>query len=240
MPTQPVRVIALFWFALVALVMIALVGVVTLTADTLVTPSPTPLPTFTFTPLPGNITPTRPTRTHTPQPSGNARVTLTASPTFTPSPATLQCAWQWARNPLPEITRQVQALFTEAKISGSIHAEAYGENCLDYRGGTPSVAYFAAMTTDFSMDIRNVELTDPDALAETYLRAYDLLVDWAEEAELPARPGYLTVRFNGPDYYTTVRAMFSEVQAFLDDGLRGRALLEALGGWPVTPIPQPT
>jgi hypothetical protein len=228
----------LIWFAGVAAIMIALVGAVTLTAEATPTPSPTLFPTFTHTPAPRTGTPARPTRTHTPRPRG----TLTSSPTFTatPSPAYLQCAWQWARQPVPEITQQAQDFFIKAEFSVGIWVETYGENCIDYRAGTPTVAYFAAMTTDFYLNIYSTNLSDARSLAESYVKAYQLLVEFSAEADLPARPGYLTMTFNAPGYFTTVRAMFSDIQALLDDALTGQALLEALGGWPVTPIPQPT
>jgi hypothetical protein len=131
-------------------------------------------------------------------------------------------------------------LFIEQEFSASVYVEAYGENCIDYRGGTPSVAYFAAMTTDFYLNIYAISLSNPDNLAATYLQAYTILLDFVEEAELPARPGYLTMTFNAPDYMATVRALFDEIEDALDDDLTGQALLEALGGWPLTPFPQPT
>ncbi len=245
MPVQPGRSAALIWFSVTTIIIIGLVGAVTLTANQPI-PSATPLPTFTFTPSPGTTTPSRPTRTHTPRQGDSRRGTLTASPTFTvsptqsPTPAYLQCAWQWAQHPLREITDLAQAFFTESDFNVQVWADAYGENCIDYRPGTPTVAYFAAMTTDFNVTINSPNLTNASVLADSYVKAYELLVEFSAEADLPARPGYLTVMFFTPGYFTTVSAMFSEVEAFLDDGLAGQALLEALGGWPVTPMPQPT
>lgn len=235
MPGQPARTIALFWFSLITIVIIALVGAVTLTADqpasvTRPTHTSSPIRQVTFTPSPTAIPP----HSATPAP------TVTTSGTVTPSPAYLQCAWQWATEPLPEITQLVQDWFTEAEFRAGVFAEAYGENCLDYRSGTPTVAYFAAMTTDFDVNIYSLNLTNASALAESYVKAYELLVAFSAEAELPARLGYLDVKFFAPGYFTTIRAMFSEVEALLDDGLTGQALLEALSAWPVTPIPQPT
>jgi hypothetical protein len=240
MPTHPARSIALVWFALVAVGMIALVGAVTLTAETALTPSPTPFPTLTrtasltFTPSPGGPTPTMPTRTPT------RRATLGPTPTASATPAYPQCAWQWARQPLPEITEQAQAFFDEADFNSSVWAEAYGENCVDYRSGTPTLGYFAAMTTDFYLSINLPNLTDARAVATSYRTAYDLLVAFSAEADLPARLGYLDITYGSPGYYISVRAMFSEIEASLDAGLTGQALLEALGSWPVTPVPLST
>jgi hypothetical protein len=242
MPAQPARAVALFWFALVTVAMIALVGAVTLTAEATLTPSPTPFPTFTNTSPPFGSTPLRPTRTHTPRLGGilTASPTYTASPTHTPTPAYLQCAWQWAREPLWQITRQAQEFLTKAEFRANIHVENYGENCIDYRGGTPSVAYFAAMTTDFYLNTYDTRLPDAEELAADFLRVYALLLAFIEETELPARPGYLSITFNDPGYMVTIRAMFEDIQRALDDGLTGQALLETLGGWPVTPMPQST
>ncbi|MBN8594044.1 MAG: hypothetical protein J0M33_19980 [Anaerolineae bacterium] len=240
MPGQPARTIALFWFSLITIVIIALVGVVTLTAD-----QPASVTRLTQTRPPVTVSPTHrvsltPSSTAIPLHSATPTLTTTHSNTATSSPAYLQCAWQWASEPLPEMTQQVQDWLTEAEFRAGVFAEAYGENCLDYRSGTPAVAYFAAMTTDFHLNIYSLTLTNAPALAESYMKAYELLVEFSAEADLPARLGYLTVTFNAPGYFTTVRAMFSEVEALLDNGLTGQSLLEALGAWPVTPIPQPT
>lgn len=240
MPGQPARTIALFWFSLITIVIIALVGVVTLTADqpTSVTRLTQTLPSFTSNPT--RRVSLTPSSTAIPLHSATPTPHVTNSSTATPSPAYVQCAWQWASQPLPEITQQAQDWFTEAEFRAGVFVEAYGENCLDYRSGTPTTANFAAMTTDFYLNIYSLNLTNAPTLAESYMKAYELLVEFSAEADLPARLGYLTVTFNAPGYFTTVRAMFSEVKALLADGLTGQALLEALGAWPVTPIPQPT
>lgn len=240
MPGQPARTITLFWFSLITIVIIALVGAVTLTAE-----QPNSVTRLTQTRPPVTVSPTHrvtltPSSTALPPHSATPTPHVTNSSTATPSPAYVQCAWQWASQPLPEITQQAQDWFTEAEFRAGVFVEAYGENCLDYRSGTPTTANFAAMTTDFYLNIYSLNLTNAPALAESYMKAYELLVEFSAEADLPARLGYLTVTFNAPGYFTTVRAMFSEVKALLADGLAGQDLLEALDAWPVTPIPQPT
>lgn len=68
------------------------------------------------------------------------------------------CYFNWARQPLPELSSQVQTALEEAGLTGvTARAEAYGENCYDSQ--TNEVIYFAALETDFrvTLDVPNLE-----------------------------------------------------------------------------------
>ncbi|MDX2138607.1 MAG: hypothetical protein SF123_10975 [Chloroflexota bacterium] len=254
MPAQATLRMIVFLLALVVIGIIGLSGAVALTAQT-AQPAAT-LTRFAFTSAPSSLPPqlrftpsqtVTPGHTLTPSPtafptrtvSANAG-TAVASLTHSATPQYLQCAWARVRQPLPDLTAQAQAVFDENQFETIVNVEAYGENCIDYRGGTPSVAYFAAMSTDFYVQVYTTSLPDTDQLIEHCLKAYELLLPFIADTSLPARPGYLSMTFNTPDYMATVRAMLSDVERALEDGLTGEALLEALGGRLLIPFPQPT
>lgn len=165
---------------------------------------------------------------------------LTPSLTFTPSPTPLPysadlsptapppCAWQWARQDLPDVTSQTMTALAAASVPFTqVLAEAYGENCVYMDGNQAQVAYFAAMTTDFYLTVPVESILATDALAEIIIRTYDAL---SNLSGLPAQLGYLDMTFIGPDGTASVRSMFSTIQAALANGLTGAALLDAIGG----------
>lgn len=165
---------------------------------------------------------------------------LTPSLTFTPSPTSLPysadmsptapmaCAWQWARQDLPDVTSRAVTALTAASVAFTqARAEAYGENCVYMNANQAQVGHFAAMTTDFYLTVPVESIRAPEALAEIVIRSYYALVNLTD---LPARLGYLDITFTGPDGTASVRSMFDPIQRALGNGLSGAALLEAIGG----------
>lgn len=183
--------------------------------------------------------------------------TLTPSPTFTPSPTPLPgvtpaggaagpCAWQWATQPLDEVRLAAREALRAADYTIlNVTVSVFGENCLDFSGQTPTVRYFAAMTTDFEVMVNVADVSDGAALGAAVETFHRLLSDFSQTAALPAGPGYLTLVFWQDArvtmrYRVAVRAMFSEITAALAAGLRGEALMRAIGPWPLIPEPVPT
>jgi hypothetical protein len=171
---------------------------------------------------------------------GFPTASLTPSVTFTPSPtppaysadmsptAPISCAWQWARQDLPDVTSRAVSALTAASVGFTqVRAEAYGENCVYMNANPAQVGYFAAMTTDFYLTVPVESILATDALAEVVLRSYYALVNLTD---LPAKVGYLDITFSGPDGTAGVRAMFDQIARALQNGLSGAALLEAIGG----------
>ncbi len=180
------------------------------------------IPTLTFTPSPtATATPLSSTPTATPSPTGTASPTPTASSTVSyPT-----CAWAWARQDAPEVTPLAQAALDAAGIDAVVQVEFYGENCLQGN----SVAYFAAMTTDFYLTLET-DLADRQALAALVEQAYAALLTLPDDPNR-ARLGYLDMVFNQGSASLRFRAMFDEIERYRDDGLSGVALVEAAGGW---------
>lgn len=164
--------------------------------------------------------------------------TLTPTVSLTPSPTALptltadegvfiQCAYAWARRDLPDVTTLAAAALAEAGIADtSVRVEAYGEECIDFN--TNTVKGFGAMTTDFYLTAQVNRLTN-QLLADYVVSAYTALTTIPQDS-LPARFGYLDIRFTSGDQIKRLRTMFDTVKRVLDEGLSGAALLAGLGG----------
>ncbi|HEY5158501.1 MAG TPA: hypothetical protein VII93_11120, partial [Anaerolineales bacterium] len=64
------------------------------------------------------------------------------------TPSNQPCSFNWATQPLPDLSAKVRAAMQTAGLNGiSVTAEAYGENCYDTRTNEP--VSFTAMETDF-------------------------------------------------------------------------------------------
>jgi hypothetical protein len=163
-----------------------------------------------------------------------ARETALASayqgtPTPSPAPTTMrgmpaQCAYMWARRPLPEITQYAQiALNLGGLPDTNVYVEAYGEDCLDTQ--TNQVVGFGAMTTDFYLTIP-VGVFDEATLGTLALRAYAALTDGIYPNWLPAPFGYLDITFTQGGEQKRLRGMFSQYKGRPN----GATLVKALGG----------
>lgn len=120
--------------------------------------------------------------------------TKTASPTPTATIAYEQCYFNWATQPLPELSAQVQAALDAAGLTDvTARAEAYGENCYDSQ--TNEVAYFAAMETDFRVTIKVPDLKDTESLGNLLEKVLIVLDDFPTDKTPGPQPGYIGVTF---------------------------------------------
>jgi hypothetical protein len=160
-------------------------------------------------------------------------LTMTASPTAlaTGTVVSIQgCVWEWAQQDLPEVTILAQKVLDEAGLSEvNVQAQAYGENCNDPMD-TNKVQYFATMKTDFSLDAQVESLSDQATLTDSGVKIYTALGTIPEDS-LPNRADVMMVTFSDSRGQSKLLlTSFDQVRAALDKGLRGAALLEALGG----------
>jgi hypothetical protein len=152
------------------------------------------------------------------------------TPTPSPAPTSMrgmpaQCAYMWARRPLPTITTYAQIGLNLGAVPYTMaYAEAYGEDCLDSK--TNQVVGFGAMSTDFYLTIPVDNLADEAALGMLAQRAYAALTTGIEPNWLPAPFGYLDITFTHGSEQKILRGMFSQYRGQPD----GAALVEALGG----------
>jgi hypothetical protein len=148
----------------------------------------------------------------------------------TDTPANYQnCYFNWATQPLPELSAQVQATITAAGLTGVIAtAEAFGENCYDSQTNKP--ISFSAMETDFRISVPVDNLADYEKLGNLLEEILTVLDGFPTETTPGPQPGYVGVTFQaGKDelhlwflveYGKSARAL----------GLHGAALFEELHG----------
>jgi hypothetical protein len=152
--------------------------------------------------------------------------TPTATSTATPTAAYEQCAWQWATQPLSELSAEVQAALEAAGLEGAaVRAEAYGENCLS---ADNEVLRFAAMETDFHIVVEVESLEDREYLGSLLERILIVLDDFPPGATPGPQPGYIGVRFEAGTGELNLWFTVTDGEAVRAMGLHGTALLEEL------------
>jgi hypothetical protein len=164
-----------------------------------------------------------------------------ATPTDTPPPPTIPsspdpsagvpptigaCSFNWARKSLPELSEQLLVKINEAGLSVvSASAEAYGEDCL-YSDG--SLAYFAAMETDYRLTLSVSDLSDTTALADLLTQTLAIIDQFPIKETPGPMPGYIGITFQAGEQVKNLwfqRAKSDELRA---QGLSGVNLYEAL------------
>jgi hypothetical protein len=137
-----------------------------------------------------------------------------------------QCGWQWATQPLPELSQQVeQAMQAGVQPQARASAQAYGENCIQADG---TIAYFATMETDFAVTLTVEDLTDRQALGELLDKTLAVLDQFPAETTPGPQAGYARVTFQHGQDTLGLWFQLSAVDGFRQQGLRGADLLEAL------------
>ncbi|NOY98077.1 MAG: hypothetical protein GXP40_02590 [Chloroflexi bacterium] len=135
------------------------------------------------------------------------------------------CYFVWARQPLPELSGQVQQAVQSIQPQAAARAEAYGENCVDENG---DIVYFAAKETDFYVTLEVDGLKDESALGERLEDVLTALEAFPSDETPGPQPGYISVTFQSAE--EALRLRFTEIQVieFRQQGLRGVDLFKAL------------
>jgi hypothetical protein len=146
-------------------------------------------------------------------------------PSETPVPYE-NCYWNWATEPLPDLSAQVQAAMDAAGIKGiTAIAEAFGENCFNTKG---EVVQFAVMETDFRISLQVQSLSDRIALGNVLEEILIVLDGFPTEATPGPAPGYIGVTFQTSDDELRLWFLFSDGESARALGLHGAALLDEL------------
>ncbi len=149
------------------------------------------------------------------------------TPVVSPGAEDEPCGFQWATQPLPEVTQALQQYFNDAgQTNLKATAEAFGENCVRADG---SVARFLTMYTDIRVTLAVAQLQDQALLAgqlETVLR---LVLDYPADKLPGSLEGYLGITFTDPQG-NVENLWFKRLEgkAALDRGLSGEDLLAEL------------
>jgi len=158
---------------------------------------------------------------------------LTQTLTDTPprpseTPTIGPCGFVWATQSLPELSKQLLARLNEAGLPVvAARAEAYGENCL-YSDGT--LAYFAAMQTDYRITLEVETLADAESLGNLLEQTLQV-IDGFPVTETPGpNPGYIGITFQADQAVENLWFQQTQSDALRAQGLSGEQLYEALKG----------
>jgi hypothetical protein len=153
--------------------------------------------------------------------------TITSTPTLTVTPtiAYEQCGWNWATQPLPGLSAEVQSALEAAGLTTTIaRAEAFGENCFSQNN---EVLYFAAMETDFHISVEADDLTDTTALGNLLERILVVLDTFSGTTPGP-HPGYIGISFTRAQETLNLWFAVTDGESARALGLHGADLLAEL------------
>ncbi len=155
------------------------------------------------------------------------RFSPTATPDASDTPDTLPCYFNWATQPLPDLTSQVQAAMESAGLSGiNARAEAYGENC--YSALTNQADSFATLETDFSVTVDVTDLKNKELLGNLLERIL-VVLDRFPPGNVPGQqPGYIGVVFQKGEEELRLWFLVTQGREARNNGLHGAALLDQL------------
>lgn len=147
------------------------------------------------------------------------------APTAVPYEA---CAWQWATQDLPEVATQLRLELEAAGLEVlSLSAFAFGENCLDNEG---RVSRFAAMQTDFQITLGVEDVEDEQAAGDKLALLIAILNGFPAEQLAGPNPGQVTITFSDGSQQRVAAFSARQIPAWVDEGLSGTDLIEAVGG----------
>jgi hypothetical protein len=150
-------------------------------------------------------------------------VTETGSDT----PGNQPCSFNWATQPLPDLSVRVLTAMQAAGLTGiGVNAEAYGENCTDTR--TNKAVSFTAMETDFHVTAQVKALTDQRQLGDLLERILLVLDKFPAGSTPGPQPGYIGVSFQAGDEGSRLWFPVVDGVSARNQGLHGAALFERL------------
>ncbi len=140
---------------------------------------------------------------------------VTSTPTFA------GCAYMWASEDLPELSRRLNAELQEISSDVSGLAYAFGENCV-YEDGH---ATFGAMETDFRIGVKVKSVADEAALGDWIARVMRVIEALPPQEIQGPQPGRVDFAFKQPDPAELFVSVPIEKYRQEGQGLKGAALL---------------
>ena len=148
-------------------------------------------------------------------------------PTAAKDIGSIQCAYQWATQPLPEESLEILDAFRESGYTEvSVSAEAFGENCIHPETG--QVIKFLTMQTDIYINSQVESIEDKEAIGNK-LAEYLLVLEGIPGKFPGPQPGQIRVTYIDPDNEFSVWFPYQQGLQSVRDGLMGGDLLKTLG-----------
>jgi len=151
-----------------------------------------------------------------------------STPTIATEPGNSQnCYFNWATQPLPELSAKVMAAINAAGLKGVIAvAETYGENCIDPQTNKP--VSFAVLETDFQVTVTVTDLSDTTDLGNSLEKILGVL-DGLAPGDIPGpQPGYIFVSYRTGSDELNMSFTVTAGKSARTAGLHGTALLQEL------------
>jgi hypothetical protein len=145
-------------------------------------------------------------------------------PTIEEPAAPKQCAYVWAYQDMPDISKEFQAEARTVIPEADAHASAYGENCV-YEDGS---ATFSTLETDFYVTILVDSLTNYEKLA-TVIEQILPIVDRFAPPRVPGpNEGFVEFTFQHGEEQHILRVPIPLGKQLREQDLHGVELIQAL------------
>ena len=147
-------------------------------------------------------------------------------PTDTPIPQP-QCAFVWAYQDLPDLSKEVDAAIKQTiQPDATTYAQAYGENCIDENG---NVAYFTEMETDYTITLQVNDLTDEESLGKLIEGVITILENRFPADKTPGpQSGYVTIIYQNDGQESWLHFTQKLASDLIKNGFHGAELYQKL------------
>ena len=138
-----------------------------------------------------------------------------------------QCGYQWATQPLPDVTAELQQRLEKQNIlAAEVNAAAYGENCVLADG---TIARFLAKQTDLYFKVPVADMEDTQNLGELAEGIILFVEDIPADLLVGPNEGYIQINYSSAfGQMASLWFQPSTGRAALDKGLRGADLYNKL------------
>lgn len=137
------------------------------------------------------------------------------------------CGYNWATQPLPELSADLQKKAIKLGIRASeVSAAAYGENCILADG---TIDHFAAMQTDLYFKVQVDNLDDRDTLGAIAEEIIGFVEDIPQNSLQGPNSGYIQINYTS--YHGDMQSLWfrlADAQTALQNGLVGADLFKEL------------
>lgn len=133
------------------------------------------------------------------------------------------CGYQWAQEPLPDLSSDFQQSIQDLQPEAQANSFAFGENCV-HADGTST---FLPMETDFTVTLKVNDLSNESDLGEWIVNVMQVIQNIPSDQIVGPRPGRVTISFQSSAGQKYVRFYIDQYHA-LQSGLSNAEIYEAL------------
>jgi len=138
-------------------------------------------------------------------------------------PPSQGCAYQWASQDLPELSRQLLEMLQQVQPEAQGHAYAFGENCIREDGS----ATFLPMETDIDITLQVTSLSDEAELGDRVVNVMQVIENIPPDQIIGPRLGRVTIVFQSDGAEKSLQFYIDQYRA-LESGLSSQEIYQAL------------